>query len=122
MYLTPFQARKYLTSFTKYLMEIKSMATSKTYTITLNVSADNARYTLATIGTNVDDATGGNIKIEETGLYTFTIYGQNSVSNLDPTNASVVGECQQGLVQIIGAEAWTTPVVTIPNNIVYYEQ
>lgn len=121
MYLSPFQARKYLTTFTKYLMEIKSMTTSKTYTIILNVSADNSRYTLATIGTNTDDAVNGSIKIEETGLYTFTIYGQNSLTNLDPKNASVVGKCQQGLVQIIGADAWTTPDITIPNNVVYYE-
>ena len=97
------------------------MATSKTYTIILNVSADNSRYTLATIGTNTDDAVNGSITLDESGLYTFTVYGQNSVSNLDPANASVVGKCQQGLVQIIGAEAWTEPTITVPNNVVYYE-
>jgi hypothetical protein len=121
MYLSPFQARKYLLTFTQYLMEIKSMATSKTYTVILAVSADNSRYTLAKIGTHQDRAISGDIKIEDTGLYTFTIYGQNSSSNLDPKNATVVGKCQQGIVQIIGAEAWTTPDITVPNNVVYYE-
>ena len=121
MYLSPFQARKYLLTFTQYLMEIKSMATSKTYTVILKVSTDNSRYTLATIGTHQDRAISGDIKIEDTGLYTFTIYGQNSSSNLDPKNGAVVGKCQQGIVQIIGAEAWTTPDITVPNNVVYYE-
>ena len=120
-YLTPFQARKYLATFTKYLMEIKSMATSKIYTIILNVSADNSRYTTVNIGTNKDDALNGKIDTKESGLYTFTIYGQNSSSNLDPKNASVVGKCQQGIVQITGDDAWDIPSITIPNNVVYYE-
>jgi hypothetical protein len=121
LYVSPFQARKYLATFTKYLVEFKSMATSETYIIILRVAADNARYTQAEMGTHTDLAVSGNIKITDTGFYTYTIWGQNSSSNLDPTDASVVGECQQGIVQIIGADAWTIPSITIPNNVVYYE-
>lgn len=121
LYVSPFQARKYLASFTQYLVEFKNMANSKTYTIILRVDSDNERYTQATIGTNIDQATSGNITITDTGFFTYTIYGQNSTTNLDPLNASVVGICEKGMMQIIGAEAWTTPTITIPDNVVYYE-
>jgi hypothetical protein len=121
MYVTPFQARKYLTTFTNYLIQFKSQATSKTFISILRITADNARYTKATIGTNIDQATSGNIKITESGLYTYTIWGQNSTTNLDPADDSVVGECEVGVLQVIGAEAWTIPVISIPNNVVYYE-
>jgi len=121
LYVSPFQARKYLTTFTKYLVEFKGMATSKTFRLILNTTADNSRFTSATIGTNTDDAVNGSIKIEDSGFYTFTIYGQTSSSNLDPTDSSVVGFCQRGIMQIVGDEAWTIPSITIPDNVVYYE-
>ena len=121
MYLSPFQARKYLKTFTDYLMEIKSMATSKTYTIILSTAADNSRYTLANISTNINNALAGNIILTDSGFYTFTIFGQNSRTNLNPKDATVVGKCQQGIVQIIGVDAWDIPSVTVPDNVVYYE-
>ena len=121
MYVTPFQARKYLTTFTNYLIEFKSQSTSKTFIVVLNVVADNARYTKATIGTNIDTPLTGDIKITESGFYTYTIWGQNSTTNLDPTDASVVGECEVGVLQVIGADAWKIPVISFPNNVVYYE-
>ena len=121
MYVTPFQARKYLTTFTNYLIEFKSQSTSKTFIVVLNVVADNARYTKATIGTNIDTPLTGDIKITESGFYTYTIWGQNSTTNLDPADDSVVGECEVGVLQVIGADAWTIPVISFPNNVVYYE-
>ena len=121
IYVSPFQARKYLATFTNYLIEFKSQATSATFIVILNVVADNARYTQATIGTHQDSAVAGDIKITDTGLYTYRILGQNSGSNLDPLDASVVGECEVGILQIIGADAWTIPAISIPNNVVYYE-
>lgn len=121
VYISPYQAKKYLPTFTHYLMEFKSMATSKTFRLILNTSQDNSRYTLASIGTNTDDAVNGSISITESGFYTFKIYGQNSSSNLDPSDASVVGLCQRGLMQVVADEAWTIPSLSIPNNVVYYE-
>ena len=121
IHVSPFQARKYLDTFTHYLIEFKSQATSATFIVVLNVFSDNARYTTATIGTHIDSPLTSNIKIVDTGFYTYTIWGQNSGSNLDPTDVSVVGECEVGVLQVIGAEAWTIPVISIPNNVVYYE-
>ena len=121
IYVSPFQARKYLATFTNYLIEFKSQATSATFIVVLNVVSDNARYTQATIGTHIDTPLAGDIKISDTGLYTYRILGQNSSTNLDPTDASVVGECEVGVLQVIGADAWTIPDISIPNNVVYYE-
>ena len=121
IHVSPFQARKYLATFTHYLIEFKSQATSATFIVVLDVFSDNARYTTAKIGTHVNSPLTGDIKIVDTGFYTYTIWGQNSGSNLDPTDASVVGECEVGVLQVIGAEAWTIPVISIPNNVVYYE-
>jgi|TARA_R110000744_G_scaffold46833_3_gene103374 hypothetical protein len=121
IYVSPFQARKYLATFTNYLIEFKSQATSETFIIVIRVNSDNERYTSAAVGTHIDQPTLGNIKITDTGLYTYTIWGQNSTTNLDPTDASVVGECEVGVLQIISAEAWKIPVISIPDNVVYYE-
>ncbi len=121
IYVSPFQARKYLATFTNYLIEFTSQATSQKFIVVLDVVKDNARYTIATIGTHNNSPITGDIKITDTGFYTYRILGQNSGSNLDPTDASVVGECEVGVLQIIGAEAWDIPDISIPNNVVYYE-
>tara|TARA_R110000787_G_scaffold25928_4_gene72665 strand:- start:360 stop:761 length:402 start_codon:yes stop_codon:yes gene_type:complete len=121
IYVSPFQARKYLATFTNYLIEFKNQSTSKTYIVILDVVADNARYTSATIGTQNNSPITGDIKITDTGLYTYTIWGQNSGSNLKPTDTSVVGQCEVGILQVIGSEAWDIPVISIPDNVVYYE-
>ena len=121
IYVSPFQARKYLATFTNYLIEFTSQATSEKFIVVLDVVKDNARYTTATIGTHNNSPITGDIKMTDTGFYTYRILGQNSGSNLDPTDASVVGECEVGVLQIIGEEAWTIPTISIPNNVVYYE-
>ena len=121
IYVSPFQARKYLRTFTHYLMEFKSQSTSATYRVILKVINDNNRYTSATIGTHQNSPVSGDIKITDSGFYTFSIFGQNSAFNLNPLDASVVGECEVGVLQISGEEAWQIPVISIPNNVVYYE-
>tara|TARA_R110000751_G_scaffold9752_5_gene36022 strand:+ start:4686 stop:5087 length:402 start_codon:yes stop_codon:yes gene_type:complete len=121
IYVSPFQARKYLKDFTNYLIEFKSQATSESFSAILNVVDDNARYTKVTFGTHQTNPITGDYKITESGFYTYRILGQTSAFNLNPTDASVVGECEVGILQIIGAEAWTVPAISIPNNVVYYE-
>ena len=120
-YVTPYSARKFLATFTEYLFEITSQATSEKFYFIGNALKDNARYSKFLIDTSSDDATNGDIIFKESGLYTFTIYGQTSSANLDPLDASVVGECEKGVLQIIGESAWTIPDIDIPNNVVYYE-
>ena len=121
IFVSPFQARKYLATFTNYLMEFKSQATSETFILILDVVNDNARYTECNVGTLVNLPLLSSVPMKESGFYTYTIWGQNSTTNLDPLDAVVVGECEVGTMQIIGSDAWEIPVITIPDNVVYYE-
>jgi hypothetical protein len=120
-YFSPFQARKYLASFSVYLIVFENVATEETFPCILNVNYDNERYTSASLPTDNDDPVNGEVLITESGLYTYTIYGQTSGSNLDPTDASVVGICETGSLRVTGESAWTTPTLTIPDNVIYYE-
>lgn len=54
------------------------------------------------------------------GRYRYEVYGQNSATNTDPTNASVVGLCEQGLVELLdGVSYFDVPNVTIQDDIIY---
>lgn len=59
--------------------------------------------------------------LPDSGLYTYTIYGQNSTTNTDPTDLSVVGSCTTGTIRLTASAAWDTPAITIPDNVIYYE-
>jgi hypothetical protein len=61
------------------------------------------------------------VLITESGLYTYKIWGQNSPTNLDPADASVVGICEVGPCRVSDEPAWTIPAVSIPDNVIYYE-
>jgi beta-glucanase (GH16 family) len=98
-----------------------NQATKEQFACIFNVEYDNERYTQAALPTNNDDPVNGEILLTESGLYTYTIYGQNSDSNLDPTDASVVGVCEIGPCKVSDEPAWTIPNVSIPDNVIYYE-
>jgi hypothetical protein len=120
-FFSPFQARKFLASFTNYLIIFTNTATEETHACILFVSVDNARYTTVRIWTDEDTPVDGKVLIKESGLYTYKIYGQNSTTNVDPTNAAVVGLCESGMMRATASEAWDTPAITIPDNVIYYE-
>ena len=117
--LSPFQARKYLATFTHYLIVLTNEATEATHAAVLNTSVDNERETKFDLPTDADAA--GEVLITQSGLYTYTVYGQNSSSNTDPADAAVVGICETGAARVTAEAAWTTPVISIPDNVVYYE-
>ena len=121
VYVTPFEARKFLAAFSYYLMVLENVSTSETFALILNFDIDNERYTHADMPTNNDDPVNGEILLTESGLYTYKIYGQTSDANLDPTDASVVGLCEMGSCKVSDEPAWTIPNVTIPDNVIYYE-
>lgn len=121
IYATPFESRKFLAAFTQYLMVLKNQATDEEFALILDLSVDNERYTKADLPTNNDDPVNGEILLTESGLYTYTIYGQNSTTNLDPADAVVVGVCEIGSCKVSDEAAWTIPTVTIPDNVIYYE-
>ena len=119
VYVTPFEARKFLASFTHYLLELTNDATKETHYAVPTLDYDNERYTQFDLPTDADAVTS--VLITESGLYTFRIWGQNSASNLDPSDASVVGLCEVGPCRVAASAAWTIPSVDIPDNVIYYE-
>lgn len=122
MYCTPFEARKFLASFTDYLVVLRNDASEETYAFIANVTYDNERYSQFRVSTNSDAPTSGNILLTESGLYTYTIYGQNSDTNLDPEDASVVGVCEVGACRVKPTDTYfdfDNP--TVPDNVIYYE-
>lgn len=102
-------------------MVIVNEATEEVLPLILNPSVDNERYTKCFISTNVDIPLSGNVPLTESGLYTYTIYGQNSSTNLKPDTADVVGTCEIGALRVTGANAWATPNIVVPDNVIYYE-
>ena len=78
VYISPFEARKFLPSFTHYLLIFKNNATEKIYPCILSPVADNERYTRADIPTNNDDPAGGSVLITESGLYTYDLRAELS--------------------------------------------
>ena len=120
-YITPFEARKFLSAFTHYLMIFESQATHNTFACVLYITVDNERYTKFAIDTSTADSASGDVLITESGLYTYTVYGQNSATNTDPQDASVVGVCEVGTAKFEDSAAWTIPTVDIPDNVIYYQ-
>ena len=120
-YITPFEARKFLSAFTHYLMIFESQATHNTFACVLDITVDNERYTKVAIDTSTADSAAGDVLITESGLYTYTVYGQNSATNTDPQDASVVGVCEVGTAKFEDSAAWTIPTVDIPDNVIYYQ-
>ena len=119
VYVTPFESRKFLASFTDYLLELTNEATKATHYAVPVLSYDNERFTEFDLPTDAD--TTNAVLITESGLYTYKIWGQNSATNLDPDDEVVVGLCEIGPCRVTASDAWTIPDITIPDNVIYYE-
>ena len=111
-YLTLDEGRTYFsTAFTNYLLVMVSELGHKSFAQVLNVITENERYTKVEI-----DATGMTIN----GRYAYYIYGQNSVTNLDPEDAVVVGLVEQGSCEVGSDIIYYNPdSQNIPTDIIY---
>ena len=109
-----------LFSFTDYLLVIQNEITLEIFAVIPTLISTNERITELSISTNTDNAVNGSILIVEGGRYNYVIYGQNSNSNLDPTDADVVGELKRGFIQFNTlTQYFDQPNLTIPNDIEY---
>ena len=109
-----------LPSFTDYLLVIQNEITLEIFAVIPTLISTNERITTLSISTNADDAVNGSILITDGGRYNYIIYGQNSNSNLDPTDADVVGELKRGFIQFTTlTQYFDQPSLTIPNDIEY---
>jgi len=108
-------------TYTHYLLELTNEQTlEKLYAIPLQI-AQNDRYTTIQIGTNANTPTAASLLINYPARFSYVVYGQNSSTNLDPTDAVVEGVIQIGylIVEDITTPRFTEPNLTIDSDIAY---
>jgi hypothetical protein len=122
LYLTLKQGELLLSNtYTHYLLELTNEQTlQKLYAIPTKI-AENDRYTTIRIGTNANTPTAASLLINYPARFSYIVYGQNSSTNLDPTNAAVEGVIEKGylIVEDVTTPRYTEPNLTIDNDITY---
>ncbi len=109
-----------LPTFTDYLLILQNEITLKLFAVIPSVIDTNERITTLSISTDADDEVNGSVLITDGGRYNYIIYGQNSSTNLDPTDADVVGEIKRGYIEFTTlTQYFDQPTLTIPNDIEY---
>jgi hypothetical protein len=108
-------------TYTDYLLELTNEQTlEKLYAIPTQI-AQNDRYTTIQIGTNANTPTAASLLINYPARFSYVVYGQNSSTNLDPTDAVVEGIIQMGylIVEDLTTPRFTEPNLTIDSDIAY---
>jgi hypothetical protein len=108
-------------TYTNYLLELTNEQTlEKLYAIPIQI-AQNDRYTTIQIGTNANTPLAASLLINYPARFSYIVYGQNSSTNLDPTNEVVEGVIEKGylIVEDITTPRFTEPNLTIDNDIAY---
>ena len=128
--VSPHQQRKYLpmpgysgqaNQFTNYVVVFKELATGAEYVVKPLMTYDNERETKMTVITSVDSLLSGAVLIKNSGLYTYTIWAMKNAETVDLTVATTLGPVETGTARFAAEAAWTTPTISIPDNVVYYE-
>jgi hypothetical protein len=114
IYMNLAESRPFIPTFTHYLFVFKydeHGAGGSPVGVVATIGYENWRVTELTLST---------VGILLTGRYSYVVYGQNSSSNIDPTNATVQGIVTQGMCMISrDIIYYTAPAITIPSNINY---
>jgi len=118
VYLTLYEKKKDFATFTNYLFKLVHQTSFEEYFFVATVNVDNERYTKITVSTDVADT--NNILMVENGYMYYYVYGQNSEKNLDPTDASVIGEIEVGTVSVPSGDTYFTPNPAPINDKVHY--
>jgi hypothetical protein len=108
-------------TYTHYLLELTNEQTlEKLYAIPIQI-AQNDRYTTIQIVTNANTPTAASLLINYPARFSYVVYGQNSSTNLDPTDAVVEGVIQMGylIVEDLTTPRFTEPNLTIDSDIAY---
>jgi hypothetical protein len=107
--------------YTHYLLELTNEQTLQKLYVIPNQIAQNDRYTTIQIGTNANTPLAASLLINYPARFSYIVYGQNSSTNLDPTNAVVEGIIEKGylIVEDITTPRFTEPDLTIDNDIAY---
>jgi hypothetical protein len=111
-YLSLDEGRAYFNvAFTHYLLVMTYEMTGEQLAQVVEVITENERVTkirLTTVG------------LVDAGRYHYEVYGQNSSSNIDPTNASVLGLIEKSLMILQdGTIFFDVSSPTIPVDVIY---
>jgi hypothetical protein len=110
----------FATTYTDYLVVIQNETTLENFYVIPSTISENDRITSLAISTNNNDPVNGSILVVDGGRYNFVVYGQNSDTNLDPTDGDVVGEVNRGFIQFeTVVNYYNQPNIVIPNDIQY---
>jgi len=106
------EGRQYFNvAFTHYLLVMTYEMTGEKLAQVVTVITENERVTkirLTTVG------------LLDAGRYHYEVYGQNSSTNTDPTDASVVGKVEEGLMILSnGTNYFDVSTPTIPVDVIY---
>jgi len=106
------EGRQYFNvAFTHYLLVMTYEMTGEKLEQVVVVINENERVTkirLTTVG------------LIDAGRYHYEVYGQNSSTNTDPTDASVVGKVEEGLMILSnGTNYFDVSTPTIPVDVIY---
>ena len=108
------------TTYTDYLLVLQNELTSELLYVIPTIITENDRITTLGISTNFNDPTNASILINHGGRWNFIVYAQNSSTNLDPSDAVVVGEIERGFVEFSSLiNYYDQPTLTIPSDIEY---
>jgi len=119
VYMTLQEGKRFLPAFDTYLMQIENVVSGEDWFLILDIETSNERYSKAIISTDANDPLNSSILLTQTGQFYYTIYGQNSATNLDPSNT--VGVVERGVVHVqTEQEYYNVPDITIPDAIIYY--
>jgi hypothetical protein len=111
-YLSLDEGRAYFNvAFTHYLLVMTYEMTGEELAQVVEVITENERVTkirLTTVG------------LVDAGRYHYEVYGQNSDSNIDPTNAAVLGLIEKSLIILQdGTIFFDVSTPTIPVDVIY---
>lgn len=105
-------------TYTDYLVKLVHENTGKEYFFIPTVISENERATLLEFDTNVNDPLNSGILLTDPGRYAYTIYAQNSSSNLDPSLS--LGKIDEGFLEATtGVTYYETPTFNTPSDYIY---
>lgn len=106
------------TTYTDYLVKLVHENTGKEYFFIPKVLSENERVSHLEFDTNVNDPLNSGILLTDPGRYSYSIYAQNSTTNLDPSLS--LGLIDEGFLEATsGVTYYQTPSFTTPSDYIY---
>lgn len=105
---------------TNYLIELRNELTTKISYVIPTILNENERVTRLLISTDADDPVNGYVLLTASARYSYKVFGQNSSTNLDPYDVSVLGLYEQGYIDVpFTQNSYEQQTFIIPSDIEY---